>query len=123
MRQKQEPPHIFFWGDDEKIANDYAWYISNSQGKTQQVGLKKPNQLGLYDMVGNVYQWTQDCWNVDYISAPNDGTAWETGDCSFRVLRGGSWNLHSKFLRTTTRYFVQSEFPYIFSGLRVLREN
>jgi formylglycine-generating enzyme required for sulfatase activity len=113
----------YFWGDDEKTANDYAWYANNSENKTQLVGLKKPNQLGLYDMVGNVYQWIQDCWNVDYISAPSDGTAWETGDCSFRVLRGSSWNLQSKFLRTTTRYFVQSEYPYIFSGLRVLRED
>jgi formylglycine-generating enzyme required for sulfatase activity len=112
----------YFWGDDEKIAIDYAWYVNNSGGKTQPVGLKKPNQWGLHDMVGNVYQWAEDCWNVEYVSAPNDGTAWTTGDCSLRVLRGGSWNVHYQFLRTTTRYFVESEFPYSFSGLRVVRD-
>lgn len=113
----------YFWGDDERMATNYAWYASNSGGKTRFVGLKKPNQFGLYDMVGNVYQWAQDCWNIDYNSAPDDGKAWETGECSLRVLRGGSWNLQNQFLRTSTRYFVESEFPYSFSGLRVVRED
>jgi hypothetical protein len=112
----------YFWGNDRNIANDFAWYISNSEGKTQLVGSKKPNQFGLYDMVGNVYQWAQDCWNSDYISAPNDGKAWETGECSLRVLRGGSWNVNYQFLRSTARYFVESEFPYSFSGLRLVRD-
>jgi formylglycine-generating enzyme required for sulfatase activity len=112
----------YFWGDDEKLTGEYAWYSENSNGKTQAVGLKKPNQFELFDMVGNVYQWTQDCWNVEYVSAPVDGSAWETGECSLRVLRGGSWNLRPQFLKTTTRYFVESEIPYNFSGLRVVRE-
>ena len=112
----------FFWGSDEKLAYNYAWYLENSNGKTQAVGQKKPNPFGLYDMVGNVYQWIQDCWNVEYVSAPDDGKAWETGECSLRVLRGGSWNLSPQFLKTTTRFFVESEISYSFSGLRVVRE-
>jgi formylglycine-generating enzyme required for sulfatase activity len=112
----------YFWGDDVQSAKDYAWYFDNSNGKTQTVGLKKPNPFGLYDIVGNVYQWSQDCWNVEYVSAPDDGKAWESGECSLRVLRGGSWNLRAQFLKTTTRYFVEADIPYVFSGLRVVRE-
>ena len=59
-------------------------------GRTNPVGLKKPNQFGLYDMIGSVWEWTQDCWNENYKGAPTEGSAWTNGDCSQRVLRGGS---------------------------------
>ena len=49
------------------------------------------NAFGLYDMHGNVWEWTQDCWNDSYKGAPDNGRAWESGDCGRRVLRGGSW--------------------------------
>ena len=71
-----------------------AWYWKNSGGKTHRVGQKKPNELGLYDMNGNVKEWVQDCWHDSYKGAPADGRAWESensGDCSRRVRRGGSW--------------------------------
>ena len=59
-----------------------------------RVGRYLPNALGLHDMHGNLYEWTEDCWSwsVSYAGAPTDGSAWESGDCSRRVLRGGSWN-------------------------------
>ena len=59
--------------------------------KTAMVGRYEPNRFGLYDMHGNVWEWVQDCWNESYRGAPADGSAWERGDCSQRVLRGGSW--------------------------------
>jgi formylglycine-generating enzyme required for sulfatase activity len=59
-------------------------------GGTGPVGLKKPNQFGLYDMIDNAWEWTQDCWNENYKGAPTEGSAWTNGDCSQRVLRGGS---------------------------------
>ena len=43
-------------------------------------------------MLGNVEEWTQDCWNPNYIGAPTDGSAWAGGDCSMRAVRGGSWD-------------------------------
>ena len=49
------------------------------------------NGWGLHDMLGNVTEWTEDCWNSSYAGAPSDGSAWEYGDCNVRVLRGGSW--------------------------------
>ena len=62
-----------------------------------------PNPFGLYDMLGNVWQWTEDCWNPSYRGAPADGTAWTSGDCGRRVLRGGSWSNLPKFIRAAAR--------------------
>jgi formylglycine-generating enzyme required for sulfatase activity len=69
----------------------YAWFGGNSVGSTHPVGEKAPNSSGVYDIYGNVSEWTEDCWNEDYKGAPNDGTSWEKGDCELKVIRGGSW--------------------------------
>ena len=79
------------FGDDESQLTHYAWYQDNSDGKTHPVGQKRPNAFGLYDVHGNVWEWVQDCWNENYHGAPTDGSAWLTGDCRQRVVRGGSW--------------------------------
>lgn len=55
------------------------------------VGSFEPNAFGLYDVLGNVLEWTEDCWHEDYTGAPADGSPWTSGDCNARVLRGGSW--------------------------------
>lgn len=75
-------------GDDE---GKLAWYGDNSGGKTHPVAQKRANGSGLYDMSGNVWEWTQDCWHDSYAGAPSNGQAWEKGACAQRVLRGGSW--------------------------------
>ena len=75
-------------GNDE---GKLAWYGDNSGTKSHAVGQKKANGLGLHDMSGNVWEWTQDCWNDSYDGAPTNGQAWVKGACSQRVLRGGSW--------------------------------
>ena len=65
---------------------------SDGVGKrTATVGTYQPNGFGLHDMHGNVWEWVQDCWNASFEGAPTDGSAWESGDCSYRVLRGGGW--------------------------------
>lgn len=61
------------------------------------------NPFGLAGMLGNVWQWTADCWNESYIGAPSDGSAWLAGDCSRRVLRGGSWSNNPLFVRSAAR--------------------
>ncbi len=78
-----------------------AWYNAS---KTHSVGQKQPNELGLYDMSGNVWELVQDCWNDDYQDAPRDGQAWESGNCNYRVLRGGSWhNYKPRYLHLAVR--------------------
>ena len=54
-------------------------------------------------MHGNVWEWCDDCWNDNYEGAPNDGSRWMSGDCSRRVIRGGSWNNRPEFLRSASR--------------------
>ena len=62
-----------------------------------------PNPFGLFDMLGNAWEWTQDCWNSNYTGAPQDGSAWIGGDCGKRVLRGGSWSNLPIFIRSAAR--------------------
>jgi formylglycine-generating enzyme required for sulfatase activity len=91
-------------GNDESKLINYAWYDGNSGRKTQEVGQKLPNAFGLYDMHGNVLEWTQDCWHKTYAGAPTDGSAWTTGcNGNVRVLRGGSWIDYPAFLRSAFR--------------------
>ena len=61
------------------------------------------NAFGLYDMLGNVGEWTEDCWNENYNGAPTDARAWTTGNCSQRVARGGSWYRNPQGLRAALR--------------------
>jgi len=70
---------------------------------TAPVGTFKPNTFGLNDMLGNVFQWTEDCWNPDYAGAPADGSARADGDCSERELRGGSWFSNPAYVRANYR--------------------
>ena len=73
------------------------------RGRTVQVGTFSPNAFGLHEVHGNVWEWTQDCWNEDYAGAPTDSRARETGDCEQRVLRGGSWGDVPWLLRSADR--------------------
>ncbi len=84
-----------------------------------------PNPFGLFDVLGNVWQWTADCWNESYAGAPSDGGAWLAGDCSKRVLRGGSWSNLPKFVRSATRSKADAggaDFDFSgYAGFRVAR--
>ena len=63
----------------------------------------RPNAFGLYDMIGNVWEWTGDCWNGNYSGAPTDGSAWTSGECGKRELRGGSWDDIPVYARSANR--------------------
>ena len=74
-----------------------------SRSRTTPVGSFEPNGFGLYDMLGNVEEWVEDCWNINYRRAPDDGSAWLRGDCGKRVVRGGSWHSSARNLRSALR--------------------
>ena len=97
----------------ETISADQANYDSSYtygsgqkgryRGRTVQAGTFSPNAFGLHEVHGNVWEWTQDCWNENYTGAPTDSRAWETGECEQRVLRGGSWGDVPWLLRSADR--------------------
>ena len=89
--------------------------------RTAPAGSFAANPWGLHDMHGNVREWTQDCWKDNYRGAPADGSAWESGDCSQRVLRGGSWNYKPSILRAANRFWNPSGNRYYNVGFRVAR--
>jgi formylglycine-generating enzyme required for sulfatase activity len=114
------------WGDDIKLGgNAMANCVdcgSQWDGKrTAPVGSFAPNGFGLYDMVGNVFQWTTDCWHDSYSSAAADGSPWTSGDCNRHVVRGGSWHATTDLLRSAYRldYFSVNRFSAL--GFRVAR--
>ncbi|MGA8574295.1 MAG: formylglycine-generating enzyme family protein [Candidatus Cybelea sp.] len=112
---------LFWWGDDGGVASDHAWYKENSGGRTQPVGMKGANAFGLYDIVGNVWQWTQDCYGASYANAPADGRAVETTANCLRVDRGGSWLYPAWLLRSSTRERNPAQFRDRIMGFRVAR--
>ena len=89
--------------------------------RTAEVGSYQPNSFGLHDMHGNVWEWVQDCWNRSYAGAPSDGSAWTSGNCAIRVLRGGSWSSSPEGLRTAARDRLITDSHSDNIGFRVAR--
>ena len=128
----------FYWGDDdsESIMKQYCWYGKNaddnewtsphaSQEGTQPVGTKTPNNWGLYDMSGNVYEWCEDTMQGGYAGAPTDGSAWVSSEVSSRVRRGGSWSGATGgnigFCRSAYRRGVSPDNGFKIDGFRLAR--
>ena len=114
------------FGDDESALVDYAWYGVNTadvnENHAHQVGLKKPNAFGLYDMHGNVFEWCHDYLVHSYYkrSAEKDPTGPVAG--SWRVLRGGSWCYNSHVTRSAYRRRGEPHYRNIINGFRLVRE-
>ena len=100
--------------------NDLSWNNGNTRFTAMPVGRKAPNGFGLFDMSGDLYEWTEDCWHDSFAGAPADGSAWMSGKCDSRVLRGGSWGNYPNMLRSTARRLdAEVMCPYI--GVRLAR--
>jgi sulfatase modifying factor 1 len=115
------------FGNDEKELGDYDWYDKNavdivSEQYAHQVGLKKPNAFGLYDMHGNVFEWCHDYYGGDYYqqSPTNDPMGPVTG--STRVLRGGSWARYALGSRSARRNRGVADNRNVGGGFRLVRE-
>lgn len=125
------------WGDDGSAACSYG-NVADAQAKKRKpkwstfncddghpytaiVGSFRPNAFGLYDVAGNVWEWTQDCYG-SYRSAPKDGAANEPAACSRRVVRGGSWGDATRNLRSADRTASAQNSTLNIVGFRVVRD-
>jgi len=86
---------------------------------TTRPGSFPPNAFGLHDMHGNLWEWCADAWHADYTGAPLDGSAWESRDAAFRVVRGGSWHETPNHCRSAVRLKYDPAERDEFIGLRV----
>ena len=117
---------VYPWGDDIKLDGEA---MANCDGcgsgwddqQPATVGSFPPNKFGLYDMIGNLNEWTEDCFHPNYDGAPTDGSSWTTGDCKQRTSRGGSWDMAPADLRVTFRFFGTPDGRGRDVGFRVAR--
>lgn len=109
--------HNTYCGSDN--IESIAWFDRNSNDKPHPVGLLKPNAFGLYDMSGNTWEWAEDCANSDYTNAPVDGSAWVTGECDKRIIRGGTWDQSTRMANATNRVWYRPDTPL--GGIRPAR--
>jgi sulfatase modifying factor 1 len=114
------------YGNGVDASSDFKWKNKTCKdgygARTAPVGSFLPNNFGLYDTIGNVWEWIEDCWNDNYFGAPTDGTSWTTGDCSNRGTRGGSWLNDPRFLRSAHRDRLYSKYRKYNTGFRVVRD-
>ena len=116
-----------YWGESESTQCRYAngddddVACSDGHEYTAPVGSFGPNAFGLYDVLGNVWEWTEDCSNGDYSGAPTSGSAWQADDCSYRMLRGGSWGYGPGDLRSALRGSFGAGLRFEGLGFRVAR--
>jgi formylglycine-generating enzyme required for sulfatase activity len=132
---------IRFWGDDPARACGFANGADEStrahapdavdatvhpcrdgHAHTAPAGRFRPNAFGVYDMLGNAAEWTQDCWRPDYRDASPDAAAAATGDCALRVVRGGAWDEGPAGLRVAYRVGSPTTVRVYGRGFRVARD-
>ena len=103
------------YGDISQI----AWFSANSGGKTHEVMQKQPNAWGLYDMLGNVFQWTED-WYADKYPGNAETDPHGPANGPYRALRGGSWYFDPAYVRASFRSWLVPEFRLYDIGFRCL---
>jgi formylglycine-generating enzyme required for sulfatase activity len=111
---------------DQSAAHRYpGWTVfacDDGYIQTAPVGSFKANSFGLNDMLGNVFQWTEDCWNADYKGAPVNGSARLDGNCAEHELRGGSWFSTPNYVRANYRNHFAADYRTSTVGIRLVRD-
>ncbi|MDZ7751983.1 MAG: SUMF1/EgtB/PvdO family nonheme iron enzyme [Gammaproteobacteria bacterium] len=113
----------YWWGRDIGRENAHCFDCESGLHPRQpaKVGFFEASPFGVYDTAGNVAEWVRDCWHPDYRGAPTDGSVWEGGDCTQRVVRGGSYSNASSALRSAARDKLPGNKGYDNVGIRLAR--
>jgi formylglycine-generating enzyme required for sulfatase activity len=118
----------YFFGENAAKLGDYAWFEKNAGGRPRAVGQKQPNAWGLYDTCGNVWEWCNDFYKVDYYQeSPRDNPRGpENGET--KVVRGGAWRFSEETCRSGYRYnenpgYADVCFGYDIYGFRCVRKS
>ncbi len=113
----------FWWGRAPVNGNANCDDCSSTPSRrTLPTASFRPNGFGLFDVAGNVAEWVEDCWNESYRGAPTDGSAWTTGQCRQRGLRGGSFANKANVIRSAARFRYDQDVRYYANGFRVARD-
>ncbi len=119
----------FWWGSsistDQANYNGEHAYAGGAKGARRQhtIGVDSfsPNPWGLFNVHGNVWDWTDECWSESNENAPSDGSTRSGGDCRWRAVRGGAWNYSPDYLRAAYRYWNEPHNRSSVQGFRVVR--
>jgi len=101
--------------------DEVAWYDENSELKSHPVGHKQPNELGIYDMSGNLWEWSNDWYVSEFYSSGSLLNTPGHSSCSFRVHRGGGWNFHSTYCQVAFRGHGNPSHRNNYRGFRLVR--
>jgi formylglycine-generating enzyme required for sulfatase activity len=111
---------------DQTAAQQYpGWKVhpcTDGYVYSSPVGSFQPNDFGLYDTLGNVFEWVEDCWHADYNGAPSNGSAWLTTECTQRDMRGGSWFTAAPLVSVSARNRFADTYKSNSVGFRLVRE-
>ena len=114
----------YWWGRKAGVSNAHCFNCKSeyNTSKPAKIGTYKPNQFGLYDTAGNLFEWVHDCYHRNYKDAPADGSVWEGGDCKVRVVRGGAYHSPASSMRVENREKFASTRGQYNVGIRLARD-
>jgi formylglycine-generating enzyme required for sulfatase activity len=127
---KEGNSNAFRHSENNGTLSTYAWYDKNSGSHHRPVAQKKPNKWGVYDIVGNVWEWVEDCYHNSYNgkNVPTDGSAWanncyrKLGEEPMHVVRGGSWDYNAWSTRFSFRSYVVPSTHTVGIGFRIAKD-